>query len=396
MGYINFKEEKVKNKKQLEKRKVNNENLCNYILNNKNTLSSYYPDKIYSYNKVIDKFIGKKGLVQEDNFYKIEYEDIICSKFIGCTFSNIKFKDCRFIGCIFEECNFSGGGVIFENCIFIKEDSEKLPSLNRKDNLSCSFYKCNMYCKFLNCDISFSIFEECKIENTNFELTFVQNCISIYSEFNKVEVSDCNLSGFKTIDCYFIDFYFNDNDKTKFDEKTFFDKIQPRSKDKGEYEGIYMTYQILADKFKENSLNNNFGEYYYLGKYIESKCIGLIPKVAYKLNLFICGFGERPLNCVISSLVIIFVFAFLYLIVGMKLENEIVIYNLSNINTWTTSKFMRDFNESFHLSVGMFSGIGVDNTKPIPRAYILANIEMLIGVIMVGIATGTLTRKIIR
>ena len=190
MAYINFKEEKYKGKIQVEKRKKNNEKLYQDIIKHKDSLNGIYPNLKYSFKKLIDEHIGKKGILGEENFKEVISEDIVCSKFIDCTFNNIKFKDCKFIGCVFENCNFDEGGVIFENCIFIKEDSETMPSLNRKDNLGCSFYKCDMYCKFLNCDISFSIFEECKIENTNFELTFAQNTIALNSEFDKVEVSD--------------------------------------------------------------------------------------------------------------------------------------------------------------------------------------------------------------
>ena len=104
--------------------------------------------------------------------------------------------------------------------------------------------------------------------------------------------------------------------------------------------------------------------------------------------------------CRVSFLLLFFwnivLFAFSYLMVGIDIDGEIVKYNLTSIDSWTLREFIRDFNESFHLSVGMFSGIGVDRTKPTPMAYMVANMEMLIGVIMVGIATGTLTRKIIR
>ena len=396
MSYINFKEEKVKIKEQVRKRKANNENLYNYILRHKGSLNGYYPDKKYSYNKIVDESIGKKGILGEEDFYEIKNEDIICSKFIGCSFNNIKFKECRFVGCVFEGCNFDSGGVVFENCTFVKEDSEKMPSLNRKDNLGCSFYKCNIYSKFLSSDISFAIFEECKLKNSNFELTFAQNTIVLNSEFEKIEVVDCDFSGFKTDECYFVDFSFNDKYKTKFDEKTFFDKIQPRAKDKQEYEGIYMTYEVLADKFKENSLNNNFGEYYYLAQCTESKCVSILPKLVYKLNWFVCGFGERPWNCVISSLIMVLVFSILYLMIGIDLNGEIIRYSLNNIETWRFGKFVRDFNEAFHISVGMFGGIGCDGAKPLSVAYMLANLEMLIGIVMMGLGIGTLTRKIVR
>lgn len=44
----------------------------------------------------------------------------------------------------------------------------------------------------------------------------------------------------------------------------------------------------------------------------------------------------------------------------------------------------------------MFGGIGIDTARPLPSTYMLANIEMLIGVVMMGVGIGTLTRKIVR
>ena len=80
----------------------------------------------------------------------------------------------------------------------------------------------------------------------------------INSEFKRIRIEDCDLSGAKIIDTYIIDLDFTDKMKTKFDQKTFFDQIKLREKNRDEYEGIYMTYETIADKFKENSLNNNF------------------------------------------------------------------------------------------------------------------------------------------
>lgn len=396
MAYINFKEEKAVLKDQLERRKKNNEKLYIDIVKHKIDLTGYIPDSNYSYNKVESKLIGKKGLYDEEKFINFDSLDIICTKFIGCSFRNIKFKNCRFVGCIFEECIFNGGGVVFENCTFIKEDSEKLPALNKKDNLGCSFYKCEIYAKFLNCDNSYLIFENCKIKNTSIELTAMNNVIIMHSELSVVDIVDSDLSGFKTYECYIEDIQFNDKYKTKFDEKTFFDKIEPRVKDKKEYEGIYMTYESLADKFKENTLNNNFGEYYYLGKCTERKCSNIIPKIGSYLYWLLCGYGERPWFCVLSSLAIIFIFSIAYLLTGMDLDGETVRYTLTNINTWNIWKLLKDFNESTNLSVGMFAGVGCNNSKPTAISYTVANIEMLVGVVMMGLGIGTLTRKVVR
>ncbi|MCR8744953.1 pentapeptide repeat-containing protein [Romboutsia lituseburensis] len=396
MAYINFKEEKAVLEEQLEKRKKNNEKLYIDIVKQKVDLTGYVPDSTYSYNKIENELIGKKGLYDEDNFMNVESLDIICSKFIGCSFRNVKFKECRFIGCTFEECIFNGGGVVFENCRFVKEESEKLPALNKKDNLSCIFYKCEIYSKFLNCDNSYLIFEKCKIRNTSIELTAMNNVIVMHSELSVIDIVDSDLSGFKTYECYIEDIQFDDKYKTKFDEKTFFDKIEPRVKDKEEYEGIYMTYESLANKFKENTLNNNFGEYYYLGKCTERKCLNIMPKIGSYLYWLLCGYGERPWFCVLSSLGIIFIFSIIYLITGMDLDGEIVRYTLSNINTWSIWKFFKDLNESINLSVGMFAGVGCNNSKPTELSYTVANMEMLVGVVMMGLGIGTLTRKVVR
>ncbi|MDK2585165.1 pentapeptide repeat-containing protein [Romboutsia sedimentorum] len=396
MAYVNFKEEKSVLKKQLDKRKNNNEKLYIDIIKHKENLSQYVPNLEFSYKKVINKLIGKKGIFESENFQEIINQDIICTRFIGCNFRNVTFKECRFVGYIFEECNLNGGGVIFENCTFLKEDSEKIPSLNIKDNLGCSFYNCEIYAKFLSCDISFTIFEKSKIKTTIFEMSYMNNTIIIYSELNMVEIIDCDLSGFKTLETYIVDISFNDKYKTKFDEKTFFDKIIPRVKDKQEYEGIYMTYETLADKFKENTLNNNFGEYYYLAKCTERECVEPVSKIGSYIYWLLCGYGERPWFCILSSLAIVIIFAFIYLIIGVEIDGNIISYSLNNISTWKLNLFIRDFNEAINLSIGMFAGVGVNNAKPTEISYIISNIEMLGGIVMMGLGIGTLTRKVIR
>jgi len=396
MAYINFKEEKYKGSIQLDNRKKNNKTIYQYILKNKDSLTNYNPNLKYSFNKIIDIEIGKKGVLREDDFKEIINEDIVCSKFIDCTFKNIKFKDCKFIGCIFDGCKFDEGGVIFENCIFIKEDSEKLPSLNRKDNLGCSFYNCNIYAKFLNSDISYAIFEKSKLQNTNIELTNASNVIMIDCELNKVEVVDSDFRGFKTFDTYMVNFAFENKFLTKFDEKTFFDKIEPRIKDKQEYEGIYEVYENLADEFKNNSLNNSFGEYYYLCKCTERKSLKLLPKLGSYLNWITCGYGERPLFSIYSSLAIIVIFSFLYLITGIETDSRTILYTFNNISTWKIDILLNDFHEALDLSVALFACVGVINGKPTELGYMLVNIEMLIGLVMIGIGSGTLVRRLIR
>ena len=393
MAYINFKEERYSINKQIENRKKNNSKVVSYILRNKEKLKDYTPCKQYSYKKFSETTFGKDGLLDEADFRIVESKDIVCSKFIDCNFKNIRYKNCNFVGCTFENCTFSDGGVTFENCMFVKEGTEQLPSLNNKDNLGCSFYNCNMYARFLNCDLSMVLFEECNITNTSFEMTYIRKGIIKNSKLDKIVFEDCNLCGFKTLDCYIIDLDFNDKDKTKFDEKTCFGKIEAVEKTKQEYEGIYMTYEAIADKFKENNLINNFGEYYYLGKVAERKSVKKIfPKIGSYIYWISCGYGQRSVYPVVTSLAVIIICAILYLFVGMKVgETEIVTF--STLLNSDFKAIMGYINESLSLSVGMFTGVGTINSQPMPILYMVSNIEMMIGLLMMGVGIATLVRK---
>jgi len=113
------------------------------------------------------------------------------------------------------------------------------------------------------------------------------------------------------------------------------------------------------------------------------------------LALLSCGYGERPMYSIYFSLFIILLFSILYLIFGIKLNEDIIIYNsFTKFNN--LRQILRDYNESLNLSVGMFAGVGINEVQPSPRSYILSNIEMLIGVLMTGLGTGALVKKIVR
>lgn len=397
MAYINFKEEKCFTNIEIEERKKNNMKLYQYIHKNKDKLKDYTPCKEYSFKEYKDVVLGKDGILDEADFRIVESKDIVCSKFIDCNFQNIKYKDCNFIGCVFENCNFQNGGVTFENCFFIKESTERLPSLNVKDNLGCSFYKCNIYARFLNCDLSMILFEECIIVNSSFEFTFIKKGILKNCKLDKINIEDCNLCGFKTLNCYIVDLDFNDNDITKFDDKTCFDKMVETRKDKKEYEGIYNTYETISMKFKENNLDSSFGEYYFLGKIAERKSLDkVIPKISSFIYYLTCGYGERPLYSVISSLVIILIFAIIYLFLGIKIDEEIVNLSFNSFMNMDLKTFMKYFNESLNLSVGMYGAVGFNSAKTIPKTHMISNIEMLLGIAMMGVGISTLSRKAIR
>ncbi len=396
MAYVNFKEERQVTKEQLKKRRTNNEKLFNKLMESKDLPKCYNPDKEYSYRGFIEKHFGGGRIQDEEDYEVIVNKDIICTIFDNCTFGNLKFENCNFIGCRFENCKFESGGVIFKNCCFYKEESEKKPSLNRRDNFSCEFRNCEIYAKFDSCTISYCIFSRCFIENTYFLLSDMTSLITVDSEIKTIRIEDCDLSGAKLMSTYVIDLDFTDKVKTKLDEKTFFDKIEYRNKDRAEYEGIYMTYETIANKFKENNLNNNFGEYYYLCKETQRKTLKIIPKIYSFFYWATCGYGERPTYSIIFALSIILIFAILYLLFGVKIDGNIISYLDYKVYNNSIIYHLMNFHKGITLSCGMFSGVGANNIEPIRFSEFISNVEMLIGLIIIGIGVGTVTRKIVR
>ncbi len=396
MAYINFKEEVDSAQEQLKHRRSNNEMLYNEILKDK-TIINVKPDEKYSFKTFKNEIFNNERTQDEGKFLEITDVNVVCSIFKGCKFYNIKFKNCTFIACNFKECDFGGGGVIFENCTFILEKINKEPSLNKKDNLSCTFENCKIYCKFLSSDITYLIFDNCNFKDTTFELSDMTDVIIIDSTMKRINLADVDLSGAKIVNTYLVDFEFNDKLRTKLDEKSFIDKIEPREKTKNEYEGLYMVYETIADKFKENNLKNNFGEYYYICKTMQRKSLDKIrTKITSYTYFTTSGYGERMIHPLITSLVLIFIFAILYVLVGLDIEGEIIIYLSGSGFPTSFREFISHFNEALNLSFGVFVGLGMIKAGPTPVAYMLSNIEMILGVIMMGIGIGTITRKLVR
>ena len=276
------------------------------------------------------------------------------------------------------------------------DDSIQSPSLNNETNYSCEFYNCEFYSKFKNSDLSYAIFENCLIRNTFFEICMMKSTIFNTCELSKIKIGDCDLSGFKTHKCYIKDFEFDDKFRTKVDEKTFFDKLVIRKKDRDEYEGTYMIYETIADKFKENTLDNNFGEYYFLCKKMEYKTLDPLPKMSSFIYRVSCGYGERPFNALFLGLFIMIAFSLIYLFIGLKIDDKYVIYSLSNLKNTDNMVILDHFNKSLTLSTGTFLGVDGYSAEPINISLLISDIEMILGVIISGIGIGAFIRKIIR
>ena len=87
------------------------------------------------------------------------------------------------------------------------------------------------------------------------------------------------------------------------------------------------------------------------------------------------------------------IFTILYLFLGIEVEEETIRLTIPLLFSTDFKTILGYINEAFSLSVGMFAAVGYTNAKPIPVTYMVANIEILLGVIMVGIGIASLIKK---
>ena len=101
---------------------------------------------------------------------------------------------------------------------------------------------------------------------------------------------------------------------------------------------------------------------------------------------FPCAFYPTLIYCIV-----------LFLLVGIDIEGDVIQYsNLKMIEGLSFGEFLKHLLRAFSLSTSLFSGVGDELCEPTIQSVILADIEMIFGVIVMGLGIGTLTRKIVR
>lgn len=86
----------------------------------------------------------------------------------------------------------------------------------------------------------------------------------------------------------------------------------------------------------------------------------------------------------------------MYLTLGYSSQSQIISYWWGIGLPKSFNEFLSQVNQCINISVEVFTGLGSDNETPIPASFIVANTEMIVGVIMMGVGIGTLTRKLVR
>jgi uncharacterized protein YjbI with pentapeptide repeats len=326
----------------------------------------------------------------EDEFIKVSNVCFYYCDFSMCGFNNISFSNCMFVGCKFTECYTLGLNALFTDCSF----TSRIPDKRSIDDMPTSFSKCEFSVRFINCDISMTVLDQCNFYFSSFVNVNMNDAIFMDCSFDTTKFQDSDLRNTKIINARFIEFNIEDfSKKTKVNRKTFLGTINFNKKEEREVKYATEVYGLFSELFESNKLMDLCGEYFYQSRIAEMHNLKGYMKFKSIMGLLTCGFGERPSFSLFTSLFVILLCGTLYMLFGVSYNNENLIFHptlgnmlppLDKLVLW------------YHFSLVTFSTVGYGNVTPIGGSLAVSAVEMVTGVIMVGIWVSTLVRKMIR
>lgn len=347
-------------------------------------------EKEYKLARFSEVNFGKADAASEDDFVKVLDTCFYYCDFTMCGFNNIAFINCAFVGCKFIECYTLGLYVIFDNCSFTSRISGK----KSIDDMPSAFKSCEFSARFSDCDISQMVLDKCHYYFSHFDNVDLCGTIFLDCSFDTTKLTGCDMRGTKLINPRFIEFYIEDSGKkSRVDRKTFLGFINYNRKEEREIKYAAEVYVIFSELFENNKLLDMQGEYFYLNKTTELHILRGFDRFKSILGLITCGYGERPSFSLITSLFLILICGTLYMLFGVNYNNEILVFHpsakelappLGKLVLW------------YHFSLVTFSTVGYGNVTPIGGSLLVSAVEMVSGVIMVGIWVSTLVRKMVR
>jgi uncharacterized protein YjbI with pentapeptide repeats len=346
---------------------------------------------ILARGNIIEGFVFNGYKFTNCNFISIEFNRCSLEQFVllnntftNCRFNNTKIELCFFnfnifINTKFEGCEIKQGSFyknIHANTVFFCN------GMNDSDFHSEYFYSI----EFKNCELIKVLFNSCTFAFTKINLDLIMDSTTRFNDI--IEVSPSNLH---LITMFFVELescFRRCPENPDFSAlNSLFDSensilIKNEKKLKGQIsQNIMQLYFSLDTLAYNNNCRDLFGKYYYLAKKRELKnCKFSLKKIIMLLNYLTIGFGEKPFRTfLISSLGVLF-FAIAYMINGL------------NITGMDNTKF----GTYLHFSIVTFTTVGYGNITPIGPSIVLSSLEMIFGVIMIALFTGTILRKMTR
>ncbi|GKX31904.1 hypothetical protein SH1V18_43840 [Vallitalea longa] len=369
--------------------------IASKIKNNRINLNQ----SVYYNGKFIECFITES----------MKYCKFINHGWINCSIFGLTIEGCEFENFIIEDSNMRN--IVFKDC--------KLDRIIIKDSklVEITFINCNIYelqcekvvfdkASFLKCYSENSYYLLTKFMDTKYidtiheslsmdspiiyKLSFVGKCkfnflIIMYPKIlDMLELSKDMMLDSNT---YIDKFHIKNIDTKSNDSISFYSGVDQIKK-------ISMIYYRLYEICKINNINDLSGDYFYLYKQLERMTIKRKKdKFISFVNCIVIGYGEKPFRTLGISAILVIVFASLYLFCGLQIEGQPVYYGFSSHNCMSIRELVNVFGTYLHFSIVTFTTVGYGNIVPIGLSRLFTSIEMILGVVMIALFTGTLLRK---
>lgn len=197
-------------------------------------------------------------------------------------------------------------------------------------------------------------------------------------------------------------------EKTFFNAAVCYEEASQQAEMSGDYEYASLLYKYAAVNYERDMELFKFAECFYRSKECRRKFLtfllldpkkihpiakseeekGVMPFAkrvfswfALSFSYVIWGHGERPLRTVLSGLVIVFLFSFLYTLGYLTIDGSIL---------------KPSFVEALYFSVITFSTVGYGDITPIGVNKLIVMIEALFGMFVMSIFVVGLSRKYLR
>jgi uncharacterized protein YjbI with pentapeptide repeats len=323
-----------------------------------------------------------QALVSSVTFYYCDFD--------FCGFSNLRFSHCAFVGCNFSECYTLEFASVFEHCRFMS----RFEGESHVEDAPCMFTNCELSARFIDSDLSMAVVETCHFYFSTMEKTSVKDAIFLNCSFDTMKVGDCDLRNTKILKPKFIEFQIEDSlQRTKASKHTYLGPIDFNPKEEREVRFAADVYSQFNELFENNKLMDLSGEYFFLTKMTERINLRGLPKFKSFLGMMTCGYGERPSYSLLSALALVLVCGTLYMFFGVSINNEVLVF-VPTAEQWFPPA--HELILWYHFSLVTFSTVGYGNVVPVGGSLVVSAVEMVLGVIMVGIWVSTLVRKMVR
>ena len=170
-----------------------------------------------------------------------------------------------------------------------------------------------------------------------------------------------------------------------------------------------INYRIARNQANKIGDSERIGYYYYKERHYGSKSMNkkdyptyehyLSSKFFDTISKYVIGYGEKPWNILIVTILTISIFAFLYMFTGIKdiNSNEIKIIDLSNLNIYNTSEIFKIYSDAWYFSMIVFSTVGFGDIIAINDiGKFIVVVEVFFGLTIAATWTSVIMKRMIK